>query len=51
MVGVVVGDNLATQSNNSLIRGPKSLGNREIATIIDQPHDPGIAGKGSNFSL
>ena len=51
MVGVVAGDDLATKSNNSPIRDPKSLGNREITTIIDQSHDPGIPGKGSNLSL
>jgi hypothetical protein len=51
MVWIVVGDDLATQSNDIPIWDPKSLGYRQISAIVDEPHYPGIPGKGRNFTF
>jgi hypothetical protein len=51
MVWIIEGDHLATKSSYIPIWDTKSLGNRQISAIIDQPHNPGIPGKGSDLSL
>jgi len=51
MVWIVLGDDLATQSNDIPIWDPKSLGYRQISAIVDEPHYPGIPGKGRNFTF
>ena len=49
MVWIVVGNNLATKSNDIPIRDPKSLRDCQIVAIIDQSHNPGIPGEGGDL--